>query len=185
MLALLTLGFGLGLDNFRTSIVLGGLKPTLRQSVKTALVFAAWDGLTPLIGMLGGGYLSTQMSHTGLSEIAEKIAVVVLAGYGLWITVKALRSPDHADMDMKTARRWLPLPLALDNLAAGAALGLAGYSPWLAPVLFAGVTFVMSVAGHQIGRTIANFIPRIRTDLVTGVAFLVMAGLVVVGVGES
>lgn len=185
MFALIALGFGLGLDNFRTSLVLGGLKPTWRQSVKTSLIFATWDGLTPLIGMLGGGYLSTKMSTDGMSQLAEMIAVAVLAGYGLWITIKALRSPEHADMDMKTARRWLPMPLALDNLAAGAALGLAGFSPWLAPILFAVTTFVMSVAGHQIGRTIANFIPRIRTDLVTGIGFLLMAGLVVAGVGEA
>jgi putative Mn2+ efflux pump MntP len=105
-----------------------------------------------------------------------------IAAYGLWITVKALRSSEHADVDMKTARRWLPLPLSIDNVAAGAALGLAGYSPWLAPFLFAFTTFVMSVAGHQIGRTIANFIPRLRTDLLTGIILLLMAGLWVAGV---
>ena len=44
-------------------------------------------------------------------------------------------------------------------MAAGASLGLIGYSPWLAPVLFGMATFVMSVAGHEIGRTAANFIP--------------------------
>lgn len=185
MIGLIALGFGLGMDNFRTSLVLGGLKPTLRQSVRTSLYFAVWDGLMPLIGMLGGGFLSIQMSAEGMSDIAEMIAIAGLAGYGLWVTIKALISPEHADMDMKTARRWLPVPLALDNLAAGAALGLAGYSPWLAPILFAVTTFVMSVAGHQIGRTIAHFVPRLRTDLLTGIAFLVMAILLIFGVGDA
>ena len=36
MFALLSLGFTLSLDNFRTSIVLGGLKPTLLRSIKTS-----------------------------------------------------------------------------------------------------------------------------------------------------
>jgi hypothetical protein len=45
------------------------------------------------------------------------------------------------------------------------------------------VTFLMSVAGHQIGRTAAHFIPRIRTDLLTGLAFVAMAALVATGVG--
>ncbi|MBV9943590.1 MAG: manganese efflux pump [Solirubrobacterales bacterium] len=49
--------------------------------------------------------------------------------------------------------------MSIDNVAAGASLGLIGYSPWLAPVLFGMATFVMSVAGHEIGRTAANFIP--------------------------
>ena len=43
---------------------------------------------------------------------------------------------------------------------------------------------MVSVAGHQIGRTVANFIPRLRTDLLTGIAFVLMAGLVVAGVGD-
>jgi putative Mn2+ efflux pump MntP len=177
MIALVGLGFALGLDNFRTSIVLGGLKPTWRTSVKTSLIFAVWDGLAPVAGLLIGEYLSTQIEGP-----AGMIGAAGLAGYGLWITVKAVRSPEHADLDMKTARRWLPVPLSIDNVAAGATLGLAGHSPWLAPVLFAFTTFVMSVAGHQIGRTVANFIPRLRTDLLTGIALLVMAGLMVAGV---
>jgi manganese efflux pump family protein len=177
MIALIGLGFALGLDNFRTSIALGGLKPTLRTSVRTSLIFAIWDGLAPVVGLLIGAYFTTQIEGP-----AEMIGAAGLVAYGLWITVKALRSSEPADVDMKTARRWLPIPLSIDNVAAGAALGLAGYSPWLAPFLFAFTTFVMSVAGHQIGRTIANFIPRLRTDLLTGIVLLVMAGLMVAGV---
>jgi putative Ca2+/H+ antiporter (TMEM165/GDT1 family) len=45
------------------------------------------------------------------------------------------------------------------------------------------ITFVMSVAGHQIGRTAAHFIPRIRTDLLTGIAFVAMAVFVASGTG--
>jgi putative Mn2+ efflux pump MntP len=94
-------------------------------------------------------------------------------------------SPEHADPDLRWATRGLPIPLSVDNVAAGASLGLLGYSPWLAPLLFGTVTFVMSVAGHQIGKTAANFIPRIRTDLLTGLAFVAMAVLLVMGVGTG
>jgi putative Mn2+ efflux pump MntP len=105
--------------------------------------------------------------------------------YGLFVVVRALVSPEHADPDLKMATRGLPIPLSVDNVAAGASLGLAGYSPWLAPALFGVVTFLMSVAGHQIGKTAAHFIPRIRTDLLTGLAFIAMAALVVMGVGTD
>lgn len=178
MIGLIALGFALSLDNFRTSVALGGLKPTLRQSTRTSLIFGLWDGLAPVVGLIGGEYLSTKISDT-----AEMIAAIGLASYGLWLIIRVIRSPEHADLGMKTARRWLPLPLSVDNVAAGAALGLAGYSPWLAPFLFAFTTFVMSVAGHQIGRTVANFF-RFRTDLWTGIAFVLMGGLVVAGVGD-
>lgn len=178
MLGLIALGFALSLDNFRTSIALGGLKPTLRQSTRTSLIFSMWDGLAPVVGLLCGEFLSTKISNT-----SEVIAAAGLATYGLWLIVRVIRSPEHADIGMKAARRWLPLPLSIDNVAAGAALGLVGYSPWFAPFLFAFTTFVMSVAGHQIGRTVANFF-RFRTDLWTGIAFLLMGGLVVAGVGD-
>jgi manganese efflux pump family protein len=176
VIALLTLGFTLSLDNFRIAIVLGGLKPTLRRSVKTSFIFAVWDGVAPLVGIIAGQYLSERIDST-----ADLIAAAGLAAYGLFVVIRALLSPEHADPDLRWATRGLPVPLSIDNVAAGASLGLAGYSPWLAPVLFAVITFVMSVAGHQIGRAAAHFVPRIRTDLLTGLAFVAMALLVVSG----
>jgi manganese efflux pump family protein len=177
MFALLSLGFTLSLDNFRTSIVLGGLKPTLLRSVKTSAIFGLWDGVAPLVGILIGAFLSNKIDST-----SDTIAAIGLGAYGLYVLVRAVLSPEHADPNLKFATRGLPLPLSVDNVAAGAALGLAGFSPWLAPVLFGTITFGMSVAGHQIGRTVAHFIPRLRTDLLTGIGFLAMGILLFSGV---
>jgi putative Mn2+ efflux pump MntP len=180
VIALLTLGFTLSLDNFRISIVLGGLKPSLRTSVKTSFIFGLWDGIAPLVGLIVGQFLSDRIDST-----AELVAAAGLAGYGLYVVIRALVSPENADPDLQWARRGLPVPLSVDNVAAGASLGLAGYSPWLAPVLFGVTTFVMSVAGHQIGRAAAHFVPRLRTDLMSGIAFVLMAALVVSGVYDA
>jgi manganese efflux pump family protein len=180
VIALLTLGFTLSLDNFRIALVLGALKPTLAQSVRTSFIFALWDGVAPLVGLIVGHYLSERIDDT-----AEVIAALGLAAYGLFVVVRALVSPEHADPDLRWARRGLPVPLSIDNVAAGASLGVAGYSPWLAPILFGVITFVMSVAGHQLGRAAAHFVPRIRTDLLTGLAFVVMALLVVTGTADA
>ena len=180
MFALLSLGFTLSLDNFRSSLVLGGLKPSFLQSVKTSAIFGMWDGVAPAVGILIGHYLSDKVDNT-----AETIAMIGLGAYGLFLIVRAVVSPEHADPNLKWARRGLPLPLSVDNVAAGTALGLAGYSPWLAPMLFGVITFVVSVAGHQIGRTVAHFfdfIPRINTDLLTGIAFAAIACLMAFGV---
>jgi putative Mn2+ efflux pump MntP len=175
--ALLSLGFTLSLDNFRTSIVLGGLKPTLWRSIKTSAIFGLWDGVAPAVGILVGHYLSDKISST-----ADIAAAIGLGGYGLFVVVKALIKPEHADPDLKFATRGLPIPLSVDNVAAGAALGIAGFYPWLAPPLFGIITFLMSVAGHQIGRTAAHFVPRIRTDMLTGIAFVAMAVFLIVGI---
>jgi putative Mn2+ efflux pump MntP len=175
--ALLSLGFTLSLDNFRTSIVLGGLKPSLLRSVKTSAIFGLWDGVAPAVGIIVGHYLSDKISST-----ADVIAAIGLGTYGLFVVVRSLVTSEHADPDLRFATRGLPIPLSVDNVAAGAALGIAGFNPWLAPPLFGLTTFFMSVAGHQIGRTAAQFIPRIRTDLLTGLAFVAMAVLLVIGI---
>ena len=151
MIGLVTLGFTLSLDNFRTSLVLGGLKPSLRTSVKTSLIFGLWDGAAPLVGLILGQFLSERIDST-----ADMIAAAGLAAYGLFVVTRALVTPEHADPDLRWARRGLPVPLSIDNVAAGASLALAGYSSWLAPILFGVITFVMSVAGHQIGRVAAT-----------------------------
>jgi putative Mn2+ efflux pump MntP len=180
VIALLSLGFTLSLDNVRIAVVLGGHKPTLRTSIKTSFIFGLWDGVAPLVGLVIGSFLSEKIDST-----AELIAAAGLAAYGLFVIVRALISPEQADPDLRWARRGLPVPLSVDNVAAGASLGLAGYSPWLAPILFGAITFVMSVAGHQIGRAAAHFVPRLRTDLVSGIAFVLMAVLVVSGLYDA
>lgn len=180
MFALLSLGFTLSLDNFRSSLVLGGLKPTFAQSVKTSAIFGLWDAAAPAVGILIGHYLSDKISGT-----AETVAMIGLGAYGLFLILRAVISPERADPELKWARRGLPLPLSVDNIAAGTALGLAGYSPWLAPILFGSITFVVSIAGHQLGRTVAHFfdfLPRINTDLLTGIAFAAIAVLMALGV---
>ena len=180
MFGLLTLGFVLSLDNFRSSLVLGGLKPTFRQSVKTSAIFGLWDGVAPLVGIIIGHFLRERIDAT-----AELIAAAGLGAYGLFVVVRALVSPEHADPDLQWARRGLPVPLSVDNVAAGASLGVAGYSPWIAPILFGVTTFIMSVAGHQIGRGVSHLVPRIRTDLLTGLAFVAMAVLVFMGAYDA
>jgi putative Mn2+ efflux pump MntP len=180
MFGLLSLGFTLSLDNFRSSLVLGGLRPTFRESVKTSAIFGVWDGVAPLVGILIGEFISEKISGT-----ADTIAIIGLAVYGLFLIARAVISPERADPDLRWARFGLPVPLSVDNVAGGTALGLAGYSPWLAPVLFAVITFGMSLAGHQIGRTVAGavgFVPRINTDLLTGLGFAAMAVLLALGV---
>jgi putative Mn2+ efflux pump MntP len=180
MFGLLSLGFTLSLDNFRSSLILGGLKPTFPQSVKTSAIFGIWDGVAPAVGILIGHFLSDKISGT-----ADTAAMIGLGAYGGFLIVRSLITPERADPDLKWARLGLPIPLSVDNVAAGTALGLAGYSPWLAPILFAVITFAMSIAGHQIGRTAAHFfdfIPRTNTDLLTGIGFAAIAALMALGI---
>lgn len=170
--SLLVLGFTLSLDNFRTAVVLGGLRMRWARALRVAIVFGFWDGVAPLVGILIGHYLGQAIGST-----ADDVGASALGVYGLYLVVQALRTevPDEA-MNERVMLFGLPLPLSVDNIVAGTSLGLLGFSPWLAPPLFGAITAVMSLAGLQLGRLAAHFI-RIRSDLLTGVALLVMAPL--------
>jgi putative Mn2+ efflux pump MntP len=168
--SLLILGFTLSLDNFRTAIALGALQPNWRRSAQVAAMFGFWDGVAPLIGILIGHYWSESIGETG-----EYIGAIALGGYGLFLVIRAWRTP-APEFDKPWAVFGLLVPLSLDNVVAGASLGLLGVTPWLAPVVFGLCTFAMALVGLQVGRAAAHVI-RIRPDLLTGAALVVMAAV--------
>jgi putative Mn2+ efflux pump MntP len=167
--SLLILGFTLSLDNFRTAIALGGLQPEWRRSVQLAVMFGFWDGVAPLVGILVGHYWSETIGST-----AEYVGAIALGGYGLYLVFRAWRTPAPEDLDRPWALFGLVVPLSADNIVAGTSLGLLGFSPWLAAPVFGVITALMVLVGLQLGRAAAHVI-RIRPDLLTGVALVVMA----------
>jgi putative Mn2+ efflux pump MntP len=173
--SLLVLGFTLSLDNFRTAVLLGGLKLSWRRSVRVAVVFGFWDAVAPAVGILVGDALAETIGST-----ADYIGAAVLGVYGVYLILQAWQTEAPEEGDERWALFGLPLPLSIDNIVAGASLGLLGYSPWIAPPLFGVITAVMTLAGLQVGRAAARFV-KIRADLLTGVALVVMA--VVIGLG--
>jgi putative Mn2+ efflux pump MntP len=169
--SLLILGFTLSLDNFRTAIALGGLRLSWARSVQVALVFGFCDGVAPLIGILLGNYWSETIGST-----AEYIGAIALGLYGLYLVVHSLLAPAPEELERPWAVFGLIVPLSADNVVAGTSLGLLGYSPWLAAPMFGVITALMVLVGLQLGRAAAQVI-RIRSDLVTGVALVVMASV--------
>jgi manganese efflux pump family protein len=167
--SLFILGFTLSLDNFRTAIALGGLRFGWRRAVQVALVFGFCDAVAPLIGILVGHYWSEAIGST-----AEYVGAIALGAYGLYLIIRAWRTAASEDLDRPWAVFGLLVPLSADNVVAGTSLGLLGYSPWLAAPMFGAITAVMALIGLQIGRAAAHVI-RIRPDLLTGVALVVMA----------
>jgi putative Mn2+ efflux pump MntP len=169
--SLLILGFTLSLDNFRTAVALGGLRLNWRRSLEVAVVFGLCDGLAPLLGILIGHYWGETIGETG-----EFIGAIGLGLYGLFLIVKAWRTETPEEMDRPWAVFGLIIPLSADNIVAGASLGLLGASTWLAPLVFGVSTTVMAFIGLYLGRAAAGLI-RIRPDLLTGAALVIMAGV--------
>ena len=174
---LLILGIALSLDNFRTAIALGALRLTRRDAVQVALVFGFWDAAAPLVGILGGDYLAQKIGST-----ADYVGAAVLGAYGVYLLVQASRTAAPEELDQRWALFGLTLPLSVDNVVAGTTLGLLGYSPWVAPPLFGAITTLMTFVGLELGRAAAHFI-RLRSDLLTGVALVIMAIVLGLGLG--
>ena len=167
--SLVILGFTLSLDNFRTAVALGGLRLNWRRSLEVALVFGLCDGLAPLLGSEVGHYAGETIGDTG-----ELVGAIGLGLYGLYLLVQAWRTDAPEEMERPWAVFGLIVPLSADNIVAGASLGLLGVSTWLAPLVFGVSTTVMALLGLYLGRIAAGFI-RVRPDLLTGVALVVMA----------
>jgi len=166
---LLVLGFVLSLDNFRISIALGTVPFSPKRAVQVALTFGLWDLIMPLVGLLVGNEIGD-----AVGEVAEYVGAAALGGYGLYLVISALRNPEPAELDHPWALFGIPLTLSLDNLLAGASLGLLGFSPWFSATVFGIMTVVLSLVGLQLGRAAARFI-RIRPDLLSGVTLIIAA----------
>jgi putative Mn2+ efflux pump MntP len=166
---LLVLGFVLSLDNFRISIALGTVPFSPKRAVQVALTFGLWDLIMPLVGLLVGNEIGD-----AVGDVAEYVGAAALGGYGLYLVISALRNPEPAELDHPWALFGIPLTLSLDNLLAGASLGLLGFSPWFSATVFGIMTVVLSLVGLQLGRAAARFI-RIRPDLLSGVTLIIAA----------
>jgi putative Mn2+ efflux pump MntP len=171
---LLVLGFTLSLDNFRASIALGTIPFSRRRAVQVALTFGLWDGVAPLAGVVLGRYFGQ-----AIGPIADYVGPAVLGVYGAYLLVRSLRTATpEEEIDHPWMLFGIPLSLSLDNLLAGTSLGLIGFSPVLSAAVFAAITALMTFVGLHLGRAAAGLV-RIRSDLLSGIALVLMAVVLV------
>ncbi len=175
MIPLLILGFVLSQDNFRVSIALGAVKHNWRRTLRIAVVFGLWDGVSPLVGVLIGHYLGQ-----AIGPVADTLGPSVLAVYGLYLVVRSLKTHEPEKLDDRWVLLGIPLSLSLDNMVAGTGLGLLGFPPVFSAAVLGAITVLMSFVGLQLGRVAARFIP-IRSDLLTGIGLLIVAVVLALG----
>jgi putative Mn2+ efflux pump MntP len=167
---LLLLAFVLSVDSFRVSLGLGALKLRPMRQAQLVLAFGLCDGLAPLVGLLIGKSLVRYVGWW-----AEYFGPVALFAYGVYVIYIAKRC---AGKEAKEPDRWvvlgLPLSLSLDNLVAGASLGMLGFPLLLSVAVIGSMSALMSFAGLRLGRSAVNLF-RINTELLGGVALVVIA----------
>ena len=175
VISLLILGTVLSLDNFRLAIALGAFKLSWRGALRIAVVFGLWDGISPLVGLLIGRYFGQE-----IGPAAEIVGPIVLLVYGLYLVVRSLQTEAPEDLDERMALFGIPLSLSLDNLLAGAGLGMLGFPPVFTAAVFGTITALMTFVGLQLGGVVARFVP-VRSDLLSGAGLSIMAVVLVLG----
>jgi len=167
---LLLLAFFLSLDSFRVSLGLGALKLRPLRQAQLVVAFGLCDGLAPLVGLLIGKSLVRYVGWW-----TEYFGPLALFAYGVYVIYVAKR---YAGKEADEPDRWvvlgLPLSLSLDNLIAGASLGMVGFPLMLSVAVIGGMSALLSFAGLRLGGVAANFL-RINTELLGGVALVVVS----------
>jgi putative Mn2+ efflux pump MntP len=171
MKTLLLLGFVLSLDSFRVSLGLGTQRRSVRRQTQIVLSFGLCDAIAPLVGLVIGKSL---VAYVG--PWTEHLGPLLLSLYGVYVIYVARRCNEKESDD---GDRWivlgLPLTLSLDNLVAGASLGMIGFPVLLSVAVIGAMSSLMSLAGLLLAKTAIDFM-RIKSDLFAGVV-LVFIGI--------
>ena len=144
----------LGLDTFAVSAALGlgGLSP--RQRLRVSLVFAAFEGLTPAVGLLVGSALGRS-----IGTAADFLAGAILIAYALFVLLRCGDEGENSP-ELAATHGWslvlLGLSVSLDELAVGFTLGLSRVPVVPALVLIGLQAFVVSQIGIRLGARLSG-----------------------------
>lgn len=165
----------LGLDSFAAAATLGLGGLTARERRRIALLFAAFEGVMPIVGLALGASIG-QLA----GAVAEYLAVALLLALGLWAL---FGGGEEGDTDVRQLLRnpgvealLLGLSISLDELAIGFTLGLLRLPSVLVIVLIAAQAFVVAQLGMRVGVHLGERV-REGAERLAGAALLAL-GLV-------
>jgi putative Mn2+ efflux pump MntP len=167
----------LSLDTFAIAAALGMTNLTGGRRLRFGLLFAAFEGGMPVIGLLIGAGLGRVIG--GWSEY---VAIAALAGLGAYMLL------GH-DEDEQRVRKLLGgsgiavvalgLSVSLDELAIGFSLGLLSVPIVPAIALIAAQAFIVSQIGFGLGRRVEEA-TREGAERLAGAVLIVIAGALLI-----
>jgi len=162
------------LDTFAIAAAVGVQRPRGAERLRLGAVFAAFEGGTPLVGLLLGLALAQL-----LAGAAEYVAIAGLAGAGLWM----LRGDDDDAEGLRSARGlrlvMLGLSVSLDELAIGFTMGLLRVPAVLMVALIALQAFLVSQLGFALGAIVGERVREGAERLAGGLLILLALFLLV------
>jgi putative Mn2+ efflux pump MntP len=166
------------LDTFAVAAALGMTRPTGAQRIRFSLLFAAFEGGMPVIGLLVGAGLGRVIGDW--SEYVAIAALVGLGAYMLWARDEDEERVRKLATSRGPAMIALGLSVSLDELAIGFSLGLLNVPIVPAIVLIAAQAFVVSQVGFALGTRIGEA-TREGAERLAGAVLIVIAGALLVG----
>jgi len=167
----------LSLDTFAVAAALGMTRLTTSQRIRFGLLFAAFEGGMPVVGLFVGAGLGKV-----IGAWSEYVAIIALAGLGLYM----LFGPDKDDERVKklatssgTAMIVVGLSVSLDELAIGFGLGLLDVPIVPAILLIAAQAFVVSQVGFAIGDRVGEATRQGAEKVAAAALILIAAALLV------
>src|SRR6516165_8967345 len=165
MTTLLLLAFTLSLDSFRVSLGLGGLSLSWRRQAHIVCSFALCDGVAPLAGLAAG------ISAASYARFwTQHLGPFIVFAYGVYVTCVAARfrgGERHTQVRKSWMLLGIPLTLSLDNIVAGAALGMIGFPPLASAAILGAASGLAALLGLQAGRTVVRQLHS-RAELCSG-----------------
>lgn len=177
MLEILLLALALAADAFAAAIGLGSTHKKdnrlnfFKMAVVIALYFGVAQGIMPLIGYAFG---STMIGW--MAEGAAWIAFIILVALGIKMLYES-RSVNDEDTRINLSHKTLlslAIATSLDAMGAGFTLHLLSVNAYLACVIIAVTTGVLSILGVYIGRQSGTWLGSWTEAL---------GGLVLIGIG--
>ena len=154
-LTLLLMAIALGMDSFSVGLGMGMFKLRYRQIALIAGTVGIFHIIMPLIGMLGGRFLSDQF---GAYATFAGGLLLVLLGIGMFIS--GLRKEDETSFIAPIGLGLLvfALSVSLDSFSVGLTLGIYGAKTALAISLFGLAAMVLTLLGLLLGRRIQGML---------------------------
>ena len=194
MLALLLVAAAVGVSNLVAAVGLGMSGVDARTRWRVGLVFGAFEAGMPVVGLLIGQHVATQ-----IGQASRWIGGALLVGVGLVGLIgpirvgRADRGEESPDTTPHPGELGLPrlllsgLALSLDNLVIGFALGTYQTGILLSALVIGSVSVAMSLAGLEIGARVGQWTrgrprgdklgDRLGAALLIGVGIAVAAGV--------
>jgi putative Mn2+ efflux pump MntP len=174
---LIALTLPLSLDSFLMAAAIGLSRPTRAVRLRLGLVFAAFEGGMPLIGLIFGDALSHKLGHT-----ATYLASGLLIGFGLYTAIAAKKEED--DVKKMTQARGLTLfalglGISLDGLAIGFTYGLLHLPVAIITAIIVAQAFIFCQLGFMLGR----YVPeswQVHGERLAGLALVGIGGFLLI-----